>query len=126
MPSFEPTEDAAMAAHPRNQPIARTSFRLLRGLGDEQLTQLVAKGSGPAFAVIYDRYMPALLRYCRRILGSADDAEDAAQAAMVSAMCGLGQRPPRRLRPWLHRIAHHEAISLARRQFHSESLRDVA
>jgi RNA polymerase sigma factor (sigma-70 family) len=99
---------------------------LLRGLGDEQLTQLVANGSGPAFAVIYDRYMPALLRYCRRILGSTDDAEDAAQAAMVSAMRSLGQRPPRRLRPWLYRIAHNEAISLARRHVHSEPLLEAA
>jgi RNA polymerase sigma factor (sigma-70 family) len=95
---------------------------LLRGLGDEQLTQLVANGSGPAFAVIYDRYMPSLLRYCRRILGSVDDAEDAAQATMVSAMRGLGQRPPRRLRPWLYRIAHNEAISVARRHVHNEPL----
>jgi RNA polymerase sigma factor (sigma-70 family) len=126
MPSPELAEDTSMAVSPSNPPVARTSFRLLRGLGDEQLTQLVANGSGPAFAVIYDRYMPALLRYCRRILGSADDAEDAAQAAMVSAMRGLGQRPPRRLRPWLYRIAHNEAISLARRQVHSEPLSDLA
>jgi RNA polymerase sigma factor (sigma-70 family) len=122
MPSTNLTEDTSMAAYPSNPPVARTSFRLLRGLGDEQLTQLVANGSGPAFAVIYDRYMPSLLRYCRRILGSVDDAEDAAQAAMVSAMRGLGQRPPRRLRPWLYRIAHNEAISVARRHVHNEPL----
>ena len=126
MPTPELTEDNSVAAYPSNPPVARTSFRLLRGLGDEQLTELVANGSGPAFAVIYDRYMPALLRYCRRILGSADDAEDAAQAAMVSAMRGLGQRPPRRLRPWLYRIAHNEAISLARRHVHSEPLLEAA
>jgi RNA polymerase sigma factor (sigma-70 family) len=109
------TEITRMAAYPSRPPAAHTSLRVLRGLGDEELTQLVATGNEPAFAVIYDRYMPALLRYCRRILGSADDAEDAAQAAMVQAMRGLGRRPPRHLRPWLYRIAHNEAISLARK-----------
>jgi RNA polymerase sigma factor (sigma-70 family) len=89
------------------------SLRALRGLDDEELTELVVSGSESAFAVIYDRYMPALLRYCRRIVG-ADDAEDAAQSAMVRAMSAIGKRPPRRLRPWLYRIAHNEAVGLVR------------
>src|SRR5258708_34614901 len=45
---------------------------------------------------------------------------------MAGARCGAGQRPPGRLRPWLYRIAHNEAISLARRQVHSEPLHDLA
>lgn len=113
LPSGTDYEDVAV--YPSSPPLRGTSLVKLRGLGDEQLTQLVATGSEPAFAVIYDRYMPALLRYCRRILGSSDDAEDAAQAAMVRAMSALGKRPPRHLRPWLYRIAHNEAIGLARK-----------
>ena len=82
-----------------------------------------ATGSEPAFAAIYDRYMPALTSYCRRLLGSSHDGEDAAQNAMVKAMRALATNPPpERLRPWLYRIAEREAISLARRRVRTDDL----
>ncbi len=82
-----------------------------------------ATGSEPAFAAIYDRYMPALTSYCRRLLGSSHDGEDAAQNAMVKAMRALATSPPpERLRPWLYRIAEREAISLARRRVRTDDL----
>ena len=82
-----------------------------------------ATGSEPAFAAIYDRYMPALTSYCRRLLGSSHDGEDAAQNAMVKAMRALAAKPPpEHLRPWLYRIAEREAISLARRRVRTDDL----
>lgn len=69
------------------------------------------------FATVYDRWMPQLTRYCRGLTRSEADAEDAAQNAMLKAMAALERGPaPEQMQPWLHRIAHNEAISLMRRR----------
>ncbi|UTI64993.1 RNA polymerase sigma factor [Paraconexibacter antarcticus] len=74
-------------------------------------------GDPPDFAAVYDRWMSQLTRYCRGLTRSEADAEDAAQNAMLKAMAALRRGPaPEQLQPWLHRIAHNEAISLMRRR----------
>jgi RNA polymerase sigma factor (sigma-70 family) len=46
-----------------------------------------------------------------------DDAADVLQSTMLAALAGLqGEQRTLRLRPWLYRIAHNEAVSLLRRQ----------
>src|SRR5690348_1300114 len=92
-------------------------FRRASRLGDEQLARSTAAGSGLAYTVIYERYHRSLLRYCRSILRSEPDAQDAVQSAFIHALEAL-QRNQRDapLRPWLYRIAHNEAISLIRRR----------
>jgi RNA polymerase sigma factor (sigma-70 family) len=84
-------------------------------LGDDRLARLVEGGSERAFATIYERYHQRLYRYCYSILHDCDDAYDALQStlAVVFAALQRGQRHAP-LRPWLFRIAHNEAISLAR------------
>lgn len=96
-------------------------------LGDERLARLAARGDQRAFATLYGRYRPDLERYCRTILRHTADAEDAAQNAMVAAMRALeGGTTPMRVKPWLYKIAHNEAISLARRRRPSEELDERA
>ena len=62
-----------------------------------------------------DAYRPALLGYCYRMLGSAADADDAAQETMVRAWRGLdsfeGRAP---LQAWLYRIATNVCLNLLR------------
>ena len=90
---------------------------LPRLLGDERLARLAAAGDERAFAAIYRRYGGELHRYCRAILGSSDDAADALQNTMVSALRALpGERREIALKPWLFRVAHNEAISLLRQR----------
>jgi RNA polymerase sigma factor (sigma-70 family) len=92
-------------------------------LDDAQLAVLVAAGDADAFAVVYDRHTPALTRFCRGILLSAQDAEDAAQSAMLAALRSLPERPVKlNLRAWLFRVAHNEAISLLRARRRHEQL----
>jgi RNA polymerase sigma factor (sigma-70 family) len=99
----------------------------VRLLGDEQLAQLIATGDREAFAAVYDRHLPALVRYCRGILLVQEDAEDAAQNAMLAALRALPTRPPQlALRAWLFRVAHNEAISLMRRRHQHEPLERAA
>ncbi|MEA2141199.1 MAG: hypothetical protein QOC91_1298, partial [Solirubrobacteraceae bacterium] len=85
-------------------------------LTDERLARLVARGSERAFQTIYERYHQQLYRYCRSLLRDGDDAYDALQSTLVSALAALqrGQRDAP-LRPWLFRIAHNEASSQTRR-----------
>jgi RNA polymerase sigma factor (sigma-70 family) len=89
----------------------------LRLLGDEALARRVANGDGQAFAALYQRHHQALYRYCRAILGNAEDAADALQNTMAAALRALpGEQRELRIKPWLYRIAHNESISLARRR----------
>ena len=91
-------------------------LRLAR-LGDERLAGLVATGNERAFAALYERYHQQLYRYCRSIVHSDADAQDALQSTFAGALVALqrGQRNAP-LRPWLFRIAHNETISLLRRR----------
>jgi RNA polymerase sigma factor (sigma-70 family) len=99
----------------------------LRLLSDEQLAKRIAAGNQDAFTVVYDRHLAALTRYCRSILRVSEDAEDAAQNAMVAALRSLPGRPPQlKLRAWLFRVAHNEAISLIRRRRPHASLEYAA
>jgi RNA polymerase sigma factor (sigma-70 family) len=87
----------------------------MRLLGDERLARLATAGDERAFAAIYRRYGTDLHRYCRAILGNPDDAADALQNTMVSALRSLpGEHREIALKPWLFRVAHNEAISLLR------------
>lgn len=94
----------------------------LRALSDERLARWAAKGSQPAFAVIFERHHQALHRYCQSIIGNGHDAADALQNTMLKAMRALpGETRTIALKPWLYRIAHNESISLLRsRRDHSD------
>src|SRR5258708_31280115 len=85
--------------------------------GDERLARLVGEGMADAFAILDARYRQALYRYCRSVVGSDVDAQDALQSTLLAALTAL-QRGMRDapLRPWLFRIAHNEAVSLLRRR----------
>jgi DNA-directed RNA polymerase specialized sigma24 family protein len=88
----------------------------LRLLGDDRLARRAAEGDGQAFAALYQRHHQALYRYCRGILGNAEDAADALQNTMMAALRALpGERREIHVKPWLFRIAHNESISLLRR-----------
>lgn len=94
----------------------------LRALSDERLARWAAKGSQPAFAVIFERHHQALSRYCHSIVGNSHDAADALQNTMLKALRALpGETRTIALKPWLYRIAHNESISLMRaRRDHSD------
>lgn len=65
-------------------------------------------------ALVY-AYSPALLRYCRGILCSEADAEDAVQLTFIKAWQArerLKLKQP--LLPWLYKIAYHTALDQLR------------
>ncbi len=80
-------------------------------------------GDQAAFAAIYRRYHRELHRYCQAILGSSEQADDALQNTIVSALKSLpGETREIALKPWLFRVAHNESISLMRQRRPSEEL----
>ena len=84
-------------------------------LSDERLARLAARGDERAFGAIVERHQGALTRYCSTVLRHGADAEDAVQNEPMSAHPALAAGTvPMRVKPWLYRIAHNEAISLAR------------
>jgi RNA polymerase sigma factor (sigma-70 family) len=86
-------------------------------LGDETLAGRAASGNDAAFTALYERYYGPLLGYTRSILRDAEDAHDATQNALESALRALPSRESGRpLRPWLYKIAHNEAITIVRRR----------
>lgn len=89
----------------------------LRFAGDDRLSRLAADGDQAAFAAIYRRYHRELHRYCQAILGSSEQADDALQNTLVSALKSLpGETREIALKPWLFRVAHNESISLMRQR----------
>ena len=64
----------ATALSPRS---LRLPPRLLRAAPDERLVAALRRGDEKAFEAIYDRHHRALLGFCRHMLGSHEEAEDA-------------------------------------------------
>jgi RNA polymerase sigma factor (sigma-70 family) len=93
------------------------SARLLKLAPDAALVRRVRAGDERAFAVIYERHLRPILAFCRHILGSREEAEDAVQQTFISAYRDMLRSDKElKLRPWLYRIARNHCISTLRRR----------
>ena len=73
---------------------------------DAVLVEAARAGDKAAFAELVRCHGGLLAALCRRALGDADLAEDAAQEAILRALLGLDRlRRPERFGPWLAAIA---------------------
>src|SRR5262249_55107389 len=88
-----------------------------RLLSDVRLARLAGRGDQRAFEAIFERYHQEIYRYCRAILSDPDEAQDALQSTMTSALRSLpGDERQIALRPWLYRVAHNESVSILRQR----------
>ena len=86
-------------------------------VSESRLARLAASGDERAFAAIFERYGEEINRYCRAILRDPDEAQDALQNTMASALRSLpGETRTIALRPWLYRVAHNESLNVIRRR----------
>lgn len=59
------------------------------------------------FDQTFDDLYPPLVRYCHRLTGDRDAAEDAAQEALVRLFTREVEGPPPALRAWVYKTATH-------------------
>ena len=107
--------DAGLRVLGSGRPRRGRPARLLRLASDERLVEHVRSGSEAAFEALFDRHHRGVLAFCRHMLGSVEEAEDAVQHTFLAAFRELvGSRKPVQLRPWLYTIARNRCLTLLR------------
>lgn len=87
------------------------------GRTDAELVASALRGERAAEDRLYREHAPAVGAVIARLMGRTADAEDVLQDSFVSAFSRLSQlREPSRFRPWLVRIAVHQAHRRFRRR----------
>ena len=85
----------------------------LSRLDDRRLAARVGAGDEAAFAELYDRHHAALLSFCRHMVGSREDGEDALQQTFLRAHRALAAgHVPDSVRAWLFAIARNRCLTL--------------
>jgi RNA polymerase sigma factor (sigma-70 family) len=83
-------------------------------LSDAALVEAAKLGDRMAFAELFLRHRPLLVRLCRRVLGGSPAVEDITQEAAMAALLGIGSlREPDRFGQWLAGIG----LNISRRWF---------
>jgi RNA polymerase sigma-70 factor (ECF subfamily) len=83
---------------------------------DIKLIKRFNKGDTSAFEEIVLKYQDRIYNLCRRMLGNADDAQDAAQDVFLKAYQALPKfQPDASLYTWLYRIATNTCIDYRRK-----------
>jgi RNA polymerase sigma-70 factor, ECF subfamily len=94
---------------------------------DEELVRLTLAGDAAAFAELVARYRDAALGVAYHYLGNFEDAQDAAQEALVSAYRRLRQlQDPAKFAPWLRRITTNICLGLLRQADRTTPLAEAA
>jgi RNA polymerase sigma-70 factor, ECF subfamily len=82
-----------------------------------QILGRVAAGEVEAFAALVERHEGRLLRLCERLLGSPEEARDAAQEVFLKVFRKAGAAEPRgQVSTWLYRIAVNHCLNQLRRR----------
>jgi RNA polymerase sigma factor (sigma-70 family) len=101
----------------------RSDGHLLSRSDEDLVSRLRAHDDG-AFAVLVTRYERQLLAFCRRILGSREDAEDVLQDTFAAAYKAiLADERVIECRPWLYQIARNRCLNAIRGRRPTQPLR---
>jgi RNA polymerase sigma factor (sigma-70 family) len=85
----------------------------------------VRAGDERAFELVFDRYHRGLLAFCRRMLASDEEAEDAVQHTFMAAYRALRSSDrPIHLKAWLYTIARNRCLSVLRARREQVALDD--
>src|SRR5882762_1988438 len=107
MTSTFPASSREMASGTPRRPMGR------RVESDERLVARAASGDEQACAQLHDRHAPHLLSFCRYLLGSRDEAQDAVQQTFLRAFGAIRSgKAPDELRPWLYAIARNRCRTM--------------
>ncbi len=82
-----------------------------------QLLSQVRAGNADAWGELYRRYAPAMFRFCRRLLPSREDAEDATTEIFMKVRQKLGAYDSSRpFTAWLYKVASNHCWDTLRRR----------
>jgi RNA polymerase sigma factor (sigma-70 family) len=104
------------------------SKRLLALAGDQRLVEQIRRGNELAFEVAFERHGTGILAFCRHMLGSREEAEDAVQHTFAAAYRDLQRGGDRdiALKAWLYTIARNRCLSVLRaRREHAAELEEL-
>ncbi|QHW31589.1 RNA polymerase sigma factor [Paenibacillus rhizovicinus] len=86
----------------------------------EALAAVIARtqqGETDAYALLIERFQRKIYLYCYYLLGSQEEAEDAAQEIFIKGFRSIGQyRPTAPFSSWLYKIAHHHCIDALKKR----------
>src|SRR5512136_963502 len=83
---------------------------------DTELLRQVAAGDEAAFAELYDLYAPPVYNYLLRLVNEPAVAEEILQEVFLAMWRSAHRfREEAKVKTWLLRIAHHQAVSWLRR-----------
>jgi RNA polymerase sigma factor (sigma-70 family) len=95
--------------------MADASVVVSRFASDERLAEAVSAGSERAFEALFDRHHRDVRAFCRQMLGSSEEAEDATQLTFLAAYRELARsKVPLAPRPWLFGIARNRCLAALR------------
>jgi RNA polymerase sigma-70 factor, ECF subfamily len=84
---------------------------------DEELVGRALSGERDALATLVERHQRRVYNLCLRVMGHPEDAADAAQEALVTALRKLGQfRGEAAFTTWLHRLTVNTCYDLLRKR----------
>src|SRR3954468_17381770 len=89
--------------------------RLLALSSDDRLVEQIRRGNEAAFTVAFERHSGPVLSFCRHMLGSREEAEDAVQHTFAAAYRNLVEDEREiHLKAWLYAIARNRCLSVLR------------
>jgi RNA polymerase sigma factor (sigma-70 family) len=129
-PALTEGRTCSLEAHSAHEaPVAppRMGGRLLLARRtDERLVEMVRQGDAAAFEVLYDRYHLRILSFCRHMLGSQPDGEDATQHTFVALHRHItADDRPVDVKPWLFQVARNRCLSIIRARREHADIDDV-
>lgn len=84
---------------------------------DDELMNASEAGDEGAFALLVDRYLPAVYSFAYRLVGTKEEADDVAQETFLKAWKNLQRfRRGMNLKTWLFSIARNTAIDSLRKK----------
>jgi RNA polymerase sigma-70 factor, ECF subfamily len=106
----------------------RTGHAIEIGAEEGELVRRLCRGEELAFEELVHEYAPRMLVVARRFLHAEQDARDAVQDALISAMKAIrGFNKRSQLSTWLHRIVVNASLMELRRRRRraEESIEDL-
>lgn len=87
------------------------------GVSDEELARAYARGQGPPFEELVQRYAGPVFAFCLRMVARREDAEDLTQDVFLQLMKSLpSARTDTPIRPWIFVIARNKCLDHLKRR----------